>query len=138
MNNSSNKTSLRAGGNMSESGVDKAGITLVHYLGIAAVLFPSQWSAGYGFGEAVSEFTFGNVFCLNTVSISLSKKWIRRSRALKRSYSSAIVLCLRGLRPFSASSRIRGIARQALETALPQWASPGQVIALLFDKQISG
>lgn len=38
MKNCSNKTSLRIGGKMSESGADKAGITLVHYLGIAAIL----------------------------------------------------------------------------------------------------
>ncbi|HAT1683842.1 TPA: hypothetical protein I8Y21_004599 [Klebsiella oxytoca] len=33
-----NKTSLRIGGKMSEQGADKAGLALVHYLGIAAVL----------------------------------------------------------------------------------------------------
>lgn len=39
MKSSGNKTSLRTGERMSESDADKAGITLVHYLGIAAILF---------------------------------------------------------------------------------------------------
>ncbi|WP_370610919.1 hypothetical protein [Klebsiella aerogenes] len=39
MKNSSNKTSLRIGGNMSEKGADKAGIILACCLGAAAVLF---------------------------------------------------------------------------------------------------
>lgn len=35
---SSNKTNLNIGGQMSEQGSDRAGIALAHYLGIAAIV----------------------------------------------------------------------------------------------------